>query len=115
MQQYRHSQHDQKTDMINFTPIAHSVLKHRLSDIQRFIEYGESVQRDLLATLIGRACYTEYGQKYRFSSIRGYNDFQNTLPLTSYEDLKPHIMRMVRGEKNILSVNNQLSKYLIMG
>ncbi len=88
--------------MINFTPIAHSVLKHRLSDIQRFIEYGESVQRDLLATLIGRASYTEYGQKYRFSSIRGYNDFQNTLPLTSYEDLKPHIMRMVRGEKNIL-------------
>ncbi len=88
--------------MINYTPLAHILLKQRLSDIQRFIQYGESVQRDQLATLLGQASYTEYGQKYRFPNIRGYNDFQSTLPLTSYEDLKPHIMRMVRGEKNIL-------------
>ena len=88
--------------MLDFTPIARQFFAHRLQEIKRFTEYSESVQRDVLATLLGCASYTEYGQKYRFPSIRGYNDFSHTLPLTTYEDLKPHIQRMIRGEKSIL-------------
>ena len=88
--------------MIDFTPIARQYFAHRLQEIQRFVDYSESVQREQLATLLGCASYTEYGQKYRFPAIRGYNDFSNTLPLTTYEDLKPHIQRMIRGEKSIL-------------
>lgn len=88
--------------MIDFTPIARQYFAHRLQEIQRFVDYSESVQREQLATLLGCASYTEYGQKYRFPAIRGYNDFSNTLPITTYEDLKPHIQRMIRGEKSIL-------------
>ena len=88
--------------MINFTPIARTVFKHRLEEIARYVNYAEAVQREQLTYLLESAGYTEYGQKYRFANIQGYNQFRNTVPLAHYEDLKPHIMRMMRGEKNVL-------------
>ena len=88
--------------MINFTPIARSLFSRRLTEIQRFVDYAEAVQREQLTYLLETASYTEYGQKYRFAKLRGYNEFKNSVPLTRYENLKPHIMNMVRGAKNIL-------------
>ena len=88
--------------MINFTPIARTIFKRRLEEIARYVSYAEAVQREQLTYLLESASYTEYGQKYRFANIQGYNQFKNTVPLARYEDLKPHIMRMVRGEKNVL-------------
>ncbi|MGN0213334.1 MAG: GH3 auxin-responsive promoter family protein [Muribaculaceae bacterium] len=87
---------------MNFTPIARTIFKRRLEEISRYVNYAEAVQREQLTYLLESTSYTEYGQKYRFAHIQGYNQFKNTVPLAVYEDLKPHIMRMVRGEKNIL-------------
>lgn len=88
--------------MINFTPIGRCLLSRRLPEIKRFIDYPEAVQREQLTYLLESASYTEYGQKYRFGKIKGYNEYKNIAPLNTYENLKPHIMNMVRGAKNIL-------------
>ncbi|MBR6948388.1 MAG: GH3 auxin-responsive promoter family protein, partial [Muribaculaceae bacterium] len=49
-----------------------------------------------------KAALTRIGRKYDFSTIRTYKQFASTLPLYSYEDLRPQIMRMVNGSKDEL-------------
>src|SRR5690606_1443244 len=43
-----------------------------------------------------------YGKKYDFDSIYSIRQFQQRVPLTSYEDLFPYITKMIQGEQNIL-------------
>ena len=62
--------------MINFTPIARTIFKRRLEEIARYVSYAEAVQREQLTYLLESASYTEYGQKYRFANIQGYNQFK---------------------------------------
>ncbi|MGM9804572.1 MAG: GH3 auxin-responsive promoter family protein [Muribaculaceae bacterium] len=87
---------------MNFTPIARTFFSRRLEQIQRFVDYSEAVQREQLTYLLESACNTQYGQRYGFGKLQGYNDFCQAAPLASYQDLKPYIMRMVQGERNVL-------------
>lgn len=52
--------------------------------------------------LIEKAALTWQGRKYDFSTCRTYEQFATRVPLYRYEDLQPAIMRMVRGEKDVL-------------
>ncbi len=83
--------------MINFTPFVRSHFLGRLHQHERFIDHADAVQQGELVRLIEKAALTRIGRKYDFSSIRTYKQFASTLPLYSYEDLRPQIMRMVNG------------------
>lgn len=88
--------------MFNFTPLVRPVFESRIRKSLRFIDYGDVVQREQLYTLIGQASFTEIGQKYKFIDSLTYDQFRERVPLHSYEDLQPAIMRMVAGEKDVL-------------
>ena len=88
--------------MINFTPIARSFLLPRLGQHERYISHPEAVQQEQLVRLIEKAALTWQGRKYDFSTCRTYEQFATRVPLYRYEDLQPAIMRMVRGEKDVL-------------
>lgn len=91
-----------KLGMFNFTPLVRPLFENRIRRSLRFIDYGDVVQREQLYELIGQASFTEFGQKYKFIDSLTYDQFRERVPLHSYEDLKPAIMRMVAGEKNVL-------------
>jgi hypothetical protein len=88
--------------MIDFTPFIRSHFLGRLQQHQRYIDHADAVQQGELVRLIEKAALTRIGRKYDFSSIRTYRQFASTLPLYSYENLQPHIMRMVNGAKDEL-------------
>ena len=88
--------------MFNFTPLVRPLFESRIRKSLRFIDYGDVVQREQLYSLIGQASFTEIGQKYKFIDSLTYDQFRERVPLHSYEDIKPAIMRMVAGEKNVL-------------
>ena len=88
--------------MINFTPLVRSHFLDRLQEHARYINHADAVQQGELVRLIEKAALTRIGRKYDFSSIRTYRQFASTLPLYSYEDLRPQIMRMVNGIKDEL-------------
>ena len=88
--------------MINFTPLVRNRFLGRLQQHVRYIDHADAVQQGELVRLIEKAALTRIGRKYDFSSIRTYKQFASTLPLYSYEDLRPHIMRMVNGIKDEL-------------
>ena len=88
--------------MMNFTPFVRGHFLGRLREQVRYIDHADAVQQGELVRLIEKASLTRIGRKYDFSSIRTYRQFASTLPLYSYEDLRPQIMRMVNGIKDEL-------------
>jgi hypothetical protein len=88
--------------MINFTPLVRNHFLDRLQEHVRYINHADAVQQGELVRLIEKAALTRIGRKYDFSSIRTYRQFASTLPLYSYEDLRPQIMRMINGIKDEL-------------
>lgn len=88
--------------MVNFTPAAGLFLRHRAAHLQRIALRTEHVQRTLLSALLRRAASTEYGREHRFARIASYADFARAVPIVEYEDLRPSVMRMVSGERDVL-------------
>lgn len=62
------------------------------------IKTQEKVFQDLIAS----ATKTAFGTDHDFICINSYNDFKKRVPIRDYEDLKPYIDRVVKGEENIL-------------
>lgn len=88
--------------MIDFTPLARKYFRARLYEQLRYKDYADAVQQGELVKLIEKAALTEIGRHYEFSKMRTYRQFASTVPLYRYEDLKPRIMRMMRGEAGVL-------------
>lgn len=59
-------------------------------------------QEKLRKTLIRQAEHTQFGKEHHFSSLRSYPDFQQAVPLRSYEAFLPYIERICQGEKDVL-------------
>lgn len=51
----------------------------------------QAIQNKLLAQIIRNNKNTPFGRKYGFESITDHNDFQKTVPIHSYDDLRPYI------------------------
>ncbi|MDR2037443.1 MAG: GH3 auxin-responsive promoter family protein [Bacteroidales bacterium] len=82
--------------------IVNSFNAGRLKKIERFKKNPGLVQEKMWAGLIKRAKDTEWGKQYDFNSIRNIKDFQDRLPLQTYEDIKPYVDRIREGKDNIL-------------
>ncbi|MDR1645606.1 MAG: GH3 auxin-responsive promoter family protein [Tannerellaceae bacterium] len=84
------------------TTIISQLLLPRQRTIERFAQQAGDIQQQQLKILLRKAKNTEWGRKFDFGSIRTYADFSGRLPLQTYDDVKPSVMRMINGEKNIL-------------
>jgi len=87
-------------------PIFNSVIswfiKKRIHQIELFMKYPHDVQGEWFRKLITSARDTEWGRKYDYRSIRTFDQFRERVPLSEYNDLKPYISRVRKGEQNIL-------------
>ncbi len=77
-------------------------LAQRYKGIEHFMKHPHEVQARLLRSFIHTATHTNWGKKYQFLKIRNYSDFQNQVPITNYESLKPYIEQMMYGQKDVL-------------
>ena len=58
----------------------------------------QQIQRELVAT----ARHSAFGRDHRFDRITSYEAFREQVPIRDYEDLKPYIERILRGEPDVL-------------
>jgi hypothetical protein len=77
-------------------------LKQRVSQIEYFKENPHEAQNNLLFELLDTARNTEWGKKYSFGSIKNIKTFQERMPVQDYDDVKPYIERLRKGENNLL-------------
>jgi hypothetical protein len=78
------------------------VMKKRIHDIDLFRKYPHEVQQELFLELINKAKGTEWGKKYGYQDGLSVREFQERVPITTYEELYPYIERVMKGEQNIL-------------
>lgn len=88
--------------MINLTPLIRPFFLRRVDVAKSWNGHIEEVQRRTLAALLHRGRNTAYGAEHGFDAIRGYDDFAARVPVVSYEDIRPWIMRALAGERDIL-------------
>lgn len=88
--------------MINLTPLARLIFNHRVKESLRWINGCEDTQREQLAWLIRQSRSTRWGEKYHYGEIKNYEDFAQKVPVSSYEDVAPWIMRQLEGESDVL-------------
>lgn len=84
-----------------FNSIASWLLRKRYHQIELFLKYPADVQLEVLQQLTYFAKGTEIGKQYDFSSMNGYRDFSERIPIVKYEEIAPQIERTRLGEQNI--------------
>lgn len=74
----------------------------RLHQIELFMKYPFDVQQEVFSKLIEQALRTTWGLQYGYDSISSIQEYQERVPISSYEDVKPYIKRLRDGEQNLL-------------
>ncbi len=74
----------------------------RREQIQFFMKNGISVQKNELKNLLETAQNTEWGKQYHYEKIKDYQTYKTNVPISTYDELKPYIEKIRRGEKNVL-------------
>jgi hypothetical protein len=74
----------------------------RLHQIQLFKEYPCQVQQETLFKLLQKAKDTEWGHRYGYEKMQTVEDFQNSVPLQTYEEVKGYVDRLREGAPNVL-------------
>lgn len=95
--------------MIDLTPF---VRRRFVRQAERMDEWGAesaAIQAHQLRSLLMGAISTETGHEYRFDEIASeYTShgllgcFTSRVPVTDYEEIRPKVMRMIRGERDVL-------------
>ncbi|MFP3832335.1 GH3 auxin-responsive promoter family protein [Chryseobacterium sp. SIMBA_028] len=76
--------------------------KKHVQKTEEFKKNAEKNQEDLLISLVSTAQKTLFGREHDFENIHSVKEFQNKVPVADYEDLKPYIERVKKGQANIL-------------
>jgi hypothetical protein len=74
----------------------------RLHQIELFMKYPFDVQQEIFGKLIEQAVRTTWGIQYGYDSISSIKDYQERVPISTYDDVKPYINRLRDGEQNLL-------------
>ena len=72
------------------------------NDTQKWANNPVVSQQKVFAELISAAQDTAFGKDHKFANILSYSDFQENVPVRDYEDLKPYVERVVKGEADVL-------------
>ena len=74
----------------------------RINQIDLFRKYPLETQHETIYKLLAKAAATEWGKKYKYSSVTSISEYQNRFPVQTYEDLIPYVERLRKGEINLL-------------
>ena len=88
---------------LNLTPAARLFLKGRVRAAQSW--HGDNiraVQLRQLGMLTRKGARTAYGREHGLHETSDYAEFARLLPVTDYPEIRPWVMRMVDGEKDVL-------------
>ena len=67
------------------------------------LDNPEEVQRSLLIDLLKQNRASAFGRQYGFESIRSVREYQDRVPVATYDELAPWIERIQSGEPEVLT------------
>src|SRR5215218_59958 len=84
------------------SPAISRFARMRLWSIEQWVNDPITTQHVVWQDLLAAGQNTEFGRLHNFSQIQSLADYKKTVPLQEYDDLKPFIQRMMKGEENVL-------------
>ena len=91
---------------MDLTPIARPYFVGISRRTDRWATDTMSIQLNTLRSLLRRGARCEAGRRCSLSEIASeknpYGDFSNRIRPVAYEEIRPDVMRMIRGEKDVL-------------
>jgi len=69
---------------------------------QKWASNPIETQQKVFNDLIRQAKETQFGKDHNFNAIQTFKDFAKQVPIRDYEELKPYVDRVVKGEENII-------------
>ena len=72
---------------------------------------GRAVSERTLRGILRRSRDTEYGRACNFDDIRSAEDYQKAVPLSSYDDYRPYIERMITGGEKRLITGSKVTRF----
>ncbi len=84
------------------SPAISRLARFRHWRIEQWINNPIDAQREVLQDLVTHGQYTEFGRKYGFNELFNIRKFKEKIPIQEYEDLKPYIDELMKGEENLL-------------
>lgn len=90
--------------MVNFLKknIALIWAKNHVKGTKAFKQNAVEDQQKLLLSLVKTAEKTLFGRHHQFEDIKNIEDFQAKVPVADYEELKPYIEKVKKGQRDIL-------------
>lgn len=76
--------------------------KHIHNKTQQWAQNPVATQEKVFRELIAAAKQTQFGEDHHFDQIQSFEDFATKVPVRDYEELRPYIDRVVKGQENIL-------------
>jgi hypothetical protein len=87
-------------------PLLNSIISwvnvKRLHQIELFKKYPFDVQQEVFFRLVEQAARTTWGIQYGYDSISSIEEYQQRVPISTYEDITPYVNRLRDGEQNLL-------------
>src|SRR6201992_2080443 len=72
------------------------------SQLNKLRTTAVQLQQKTFEYLISQGKNTAFGKTHHFDEIKTYEDFKKNVPVRDYEDLRPYIDRVTKGEENAL-------------
>jgi len=84
------------------SPTISRLARLRYWNIEQWLTNPLDAQREVLQDLVTHAQHTEFGRKYGFHELFNIRAFKQRIPIQEYNDIKPYIERLMKGEQNLL-------------
>lgn len=85
-----------------FNAVASWFLKKRIYQIEMFMKHPAETQMEVLHDLVQMAEGTAFGLDHNFRGIQTIRQFQDRVPIRTYEELYPYIERSLQGEPSVV-------------
>jgi hypothetical protein len=72
------------------------------AETKKWSQNPHASQEKIREYLIREAAHTTFGKDHNFGSVNTYDDFKSNIPVRDYEELKPYIEKVTKGESDIL-------------
>lgn len=82
--------------------IGNKLMKNRIHQLEKAIYNPHETQQEVLFYLLHKAKDTAYGKDHHFADINTQREFEEQVPIVSYEDLQPYLVRLLKGEQQVL-------------
>ena len=87
---------------MNSTQLIGKLFVPRQKAIDSYAVKPVEIQDKVLRHLLSKAADTEWGVQHGYRQIRNYENYQQQVPVQTYEEIKPYVERMRQGESNVL-------------